>query len=135
MNPDSVNEFFNEYASASMNGDARRIASFYARDFIAAAKDQSSAFFNDEKFLEWLNEVFKFNRETGLEEMTVAKINVTPLGKNFCSATVTWSALYAAKAAEKISFNIHYILRETEDSFKIVMYISEEDQEELMKAK
>lgn len=129
----TLEKFFNEYAEASMTGDANHVAKQYDESFIVVSKDKSSAFSNDSNFIKWLEGVFKFNQDTGLQEMTVKKIETTSVGKYFYKSTVTWAAVYAANSAKSIKFEIHYILRQTESSYKIVLYISEEDQEELLK--
>lgn len=127
--------FFEEYAKASMNQRTSEVAKFYAQDFIAASKTESLSFKNDEKFIEWLNEIFEFNKKVGIQQMRVQKIVSQKLGEYFCKATVTWSVTFSAKPDEDINFDIHYVLREVGKSFEILLYISEEDQEELMKQK
>ena len=131
----AVEQFFNDYAIVSLKGNADEMAKLYAQSFIAASQTQSSAFTNDEKFIEWLNEVFEFNRKTGLKEMKVKAVESTSIGKHFLKATVTWAAIFEKKPTEEINFDIHYILNRSDEGFKIVLYISEEDQEELMKEK
>lgn len=127
--------FFEEYAKASMNQKTSEVAKFYAQDFIAASKTESISFKNDEKFIDWLNEVFEFNKKVGLQKMKVQKIVPHKLGENFCKVTVTWSVIFSAKPDEDINFDIHYVLKEVGKSFEILLYISEQDQEELMKQK
>ena len=131
----ALEKFFNDYAIASMSKDPNRVAGFYAQNFIAATKDQSSAFSNDDKFIEWLKDIFRFNEKAGLQQMTVKNIEATKVGKYFYRATVKWTVVYKIKPTQKIDFDIHYILNQVEDGYKIVLYISDEDQEQLMKEK
>ena len=131
----TVEQFFKDYAVASLNGNAVEVAKFYAHNFIAASMNQSSTFNNDQKFIEWLNEVFEFNRRTGLQEMKVKNTESISMGKYFIKTTVTWAALFAKRPTEEIKFDIHYILNCSEEDYKIILYISEEDQEDLMKEK
>jgi hypothetical protein len=135
MKMKALEKFFSEYAAASMGNDANRVAKFYASNFIAAAKDKSTAFSNDNKFIDWLNELFQFNKKVGLQQMTVKKVEASPISEFFLEVTVTWMAVFAKKPTEQINFDIHYILNHTGNDYKIVLYISEEDQEELMKEK
>ncbi len=128
-------QFFAAYAVASMDKDATAVAAFYADHIIAASKDQSSAFTNDHTFVAWLEGVFRFNEQSGLQQMTVKHVAAIPIGNYFYHATVTWSAVFAAKPQKQIEFDIHYILNQTTEGYKIILYISEENQEALMKEK
>lgn len=130
-----IKQFFNEYASASLSGKANQVAAFYAQQFMAATKDSSATFENDQKFIAWLNGVFEFNKKFGLQKMEVKLGDSLPIGNYFYKVTVTWETVFAKRPDEKINFDIHYILNRVNDNFKIVLYISEEDQEELMKNK
>lgn len=132
---DALKKFFEDYAVVSMSGDAEKLSEYYAEHFIIASKDQSSVFNNDTKFIDWLKEVSKFNQKTGLIKMIVKNVNADEFGKDFHKASVTWVAIFSAKPEEEIEFDIHYILSETEGKFKIVLYVSDDDQEALMKEK
>lgn len=129
----NIAAFFTEYASASMSGNAEKVAAFYAPHFMMATKDESKGFTNDAAFIEWLNGVFQFNKQTGMQTMKVKQVDVQPIGKHFAEASVTWSTTFAKKPDHAISFTIHYILNCAGEEPKIVLYISEEDQEALMK--
>lgn len=65
--------------------------------------------------------------------MAATKNESHSIGQHFSEVTVTWSTIFAKKPEEEISFDIHYILNSFHDDLIIVLYISEEDQEELMK--
>lgn len=132
---DSIQKFFSEYAVASLPGKASTVARFYAKNFMAASKNGSVAFTNDQKFIEWLNGVFEFNKRVGLQKMEVKNVESISIGKYFVKATVTWVLIFAKKPEEEIVFDLHYILNRVEEGFEIVLYISDEDQEELMKTK
>jgi hypothetical protein len=131
----TVTQFFEEYASLSLSANAEQLARRYAENFIFATKNHSAAFQNDEKFVEWLNGLFEFNKKTGLQKMEVKNIDSIKIGEYFTKATVTWGSTFLKKPEEVISFDLHYILDHSGDDFKIILYISEEDQEQLMKEK
>lgn len=132
---DVLKKFFEDYAVVSMSGDAEKLSEYYAEHFIIASKDQSSVFNNDAQFIGWLKEVSKFNQKTGLLKMIVKNVSADEFGKHFHKASVTWAATFSSKPQEEIEFDIHYILSETEEGFKIVFYVSDDDQEALMKEK
>ena len=102
---------------------------------MTASKDESAPFANDKDFLKWLNGVFEFNKKSGLQSMQVKSVGSAPLGKYHFTARVTWSAIYSKAPDEEISFDLLYVLSHRESNYRIVLYISDEDQEELMKEK
>ncbi|HZV68602.1 MAG TPA: hypothetical protein VFG10_03630 [Saprospiraceae bacterium] len=131
----NIEDFFAKYAMASLHGKSDEIASCYASSFMVATKTQFSAFKNDDEFIKWLNQVFDFNKKAGLHKMEVINIESDPIGEYFLKASVTWGTTFLKNPAEEIKFDIHYILNLFEKEIKIVFYISEDDQEELMKEK
>lgn len=133
MVSDKIETLFQEYANASMNGNAALVAEYYAPDFMVGTREGASTFRNDEKFIEWLNGVFQFNRNAGLHKLQVRKVESQPLGEYFMRVTVTWVAVFAKKPTREFNFRIHYILNCSGENYKIVLYISEDDQEEQMK--
>ncbi len=131
----SIREFFNAYADASTKGDAEKIAAFYGDSFLIVAPRESRAFKNDGEFLKWLRSVHEFNRRTGLRQMLVRNVREQSLGRHATHAAVTWGALYEKTGDEVIEFTINYVLQRQDPAWKILLYSSEEDQEETMKEK
>jgi hypothetical protein len=131
----NVRAFFEEYAIASLHGKPKDVALYYSNNFMVATKQEAKSFVNDEKFLEWLEGIFTFNKKSGLQEMKVIEVSSTDIGQYHINATVTWGAKFLKKPDEQIQFDIHYLLNCFDEQFKIILYISEEDQEELMASK
>lgn len=131
----AVREFFDAYADASTRGNAENIAAFYGNSFLVVSPGESRAFSNDEGFLQWLRSVHEFNQQTGLRKMLVRSVNETSFGRHAIHASVTWGALYEKTGDEVIEFTIHYILQQQDSALKIILYSSEDDQEETMKEK
>lgn len=131
----NVREFFEAYANASTRGNAEKIAIFYGNSFIVVSPGESSAFNNDGGFLEWLRSVHEFNRQTGLQQMLVRNVSEKPFGRHTILASVTWGALYEKTGDQVIEFTIHYVLLQQDSALKIILYSSDEDQEETMKEK
>lgn len=131
----NIRFFFEKYAQASVSGSPNDIANFYGKNFVGVGPKESMAFANDENFLKWLKNVKEFNAQTGLEQMTVINVVSNTLSKHTILATVTWGAVYKKTKNDIINFDIHYILEKSGTSMKIIMYISDEDQELLMKEK
>ncbi|QJB30574.1 hypothetical protein HF324_04070 [Chitinophaga oryzae] len=130
----NLKAFFERYAAANNNNDLNSIAGFYAESFIAAAPQGNGAFKNDDSFIRWLEQVEQFNRQTGMRHLQVVNIKEMPISTGYTQATVTWGAKFEKTGDELITFDISYFLYLTGGP-KIIMYISHEDQEVVMRQK
>lgn len=130
----NLKTFFERYAAANNNNDLKSITAFYAENFIAAVPQNNGAFKNDDSFIRWLEQVEQFNRQTGMQHMQVVRIKEIPISNEYTQATVTWGVKFKKTGDELITFDISYFLY-LKDGPKIIMYISHEDQDDLMKAK
>jgi hypothetical protein len=131
----SIKQFFDTYNELSQGKDLNALAACYAEHFIAAGPKGIQAYTNDEKFKEWLDGVQAFNQQSGMQGMQPIKIVTTPVGETYSMSTVTWSVSFPGKREEPILFDITYSLFHQEGSYKIVLFISHDDQEALMKEK
>jgi hypothetical protein len=131
----TIKQFFDQYNELSQGKDLKTLADCYAEHFIAAGPKGLMAFSNDEKFMEWLKTVQEFNQQSGMQSMKPIKIVTTSMGEAYSMATVTWSVSFPAKSEAPVLFDISYSLFHQGESYKIVLFISHEDQEALMKEK
>jgi len=129
----SIREFLTEYETLSIGKDLQGLSRMYADDFIVAGPKGAMAFKNDKKFKEWLKQLGQSNEDTGLKSMKIQNIIITPVGENYGSALATWGARFDKTGDKLIEFDITYILYLDEAGPKIVMYITHEDQETVMK--
>lgn len=132
---ETIKNFFDKYSILAHGQDLKALADCYADHFIAAGPKGIMAFSNNEKFIEWLESIQSFNKKSGLQEMTPVKVISSAIGKAYRFATVTWSVVFAGKKDQPIEFDISYILFHYGGNYKIVQFVSHEDQEEVMKEK
>jgi len=125
--------FFTHYAALSLNGQSAELAALYAPTFIVAGPQGSQAFHNDQRFLDWLDQVTAFNREHGMRALDVVTIQDEMLGLRHTLTTVTWGAQFERSGDRSIEFDISYLLEETRDSWRVLAYISHNDQTEEMR--
>ncbi|UYQ94668.1 hypothetical protein MKQ68_06140 [Chitinophaga horti] len=131
----ALQDFFARYARTSTSEAYEDLTSFYAPSFIAAGPNGNEVYKNDERFVEWLAQVHQFNRKTGLVDMQVLNTTGDSISKSYTMVKVTWSASYRKEGAQNIVFDMHYLLYHRATDPQIVMYISHEDQETVMKEK
>jgi hypothetical protein len=130
----SLKAFFDRYAQASNVFDPATVASFYAESFIVAGPKGNAAFKNDEGFLQWLRQLGDFNQQVGMKEMTIINYMQSAISADYMMIRIKWGAQFHKTKDELFTFEISYFVYQTGNSPKIIMYISHEDQEDLMKA-
>ena len=131
----TLKSFFDRYARASVGSDSQALAKHYASEFIVSSREGSAAFKNDEKFLTWLRSVFDFNRKAGMQSLKVATLRDTAIGDAHALVTVEWATTFQKTGAERICFEISYLVRLAEDRPLILAYVPHENQEQMMKAR
>jgi hypothetical protein len=134
MAGEALRDYFRRYARVSLGPEPEKLAAFYDTSFLAAGPKGGAAFKNDAAFLAWLRELRAFNVKSGMTSMTFDAIGETPVGAGYTLARVTWAATFQRTGQTPIRFDISYLLRESEASFKVAAYIAHEDQEEVMRA-
>jgi hypothetical protein len=128
-----INKFFEMYASVSMKANPDRHADLYADEFIAAGPQGSAVFKNDNKFLEWLKQVYTINQNTGMESLQVISVQSNPIGDTYSFATVEWGAKFKKTGEKLVRFEISYLLQFIQNEPKILAYVDHEDQQKVMK--
>ena len=130
----TVEQFFARYASLSMGDDDRALAAVYAPSFFVGGPQGSMTFANDARFVEWLAQVRAFNRQHGMRALSPAAVRPTVLSPLHVLAQVRWSTQFEKTGARAIEFEIAYLLERDGESWRVLGYISERDQEEEMRA-
>jgi hypothetical protein len=130
----TVSQFVARYAALSLGDDGRALAAVYAPSFFVAAPTGSRTFANDARFLDWLAQVRSFNRQHGMRALSPAAVRETPLSPLHVLAQVRWSAQFQKTGDRAIEFEIAYLLERDGDSWRVLGYVSERDQEEEMRA-
>ncbi len=128
-------EFFGRYASTSMGASPQELAAFYDTSFLAAGPQGGAAFQNNEAFRDWLQQVHDFNRDTGMTSLDVVAVSETPVSNEYVLASVRWGAHFSKTGDERIEFDISYLLRLVDGSYRVAAYISHEDEESVRRAR
>lgn len=130
----TVEQFFTGYAALSMGDDHRAMAELYAPTFFVAGPKGSMVFANDARFLEWLGQVRAFNRQHGMHAVSPATVQETVLSPLHVLARVRWSARFEKTGDRAVEFEIAYLIERAGESWRVLGYVSERDQEEEMQA-
>jgi hypothetical protein len=124
--------FFERYAEVSTGSRPEDLAPLYAPTFIVGGPKGSQAFANDEAFLGWLRQAADGNRTAGLRSMRPLEVRDQRLSAIHTLATVRWGAQFARTGDRVIAFSIAYLLERQDETWRILAYLSEEDQEAAM---
>ena len=130
----TVEQFFSRYAVLSMGDDHHAMAAMYAPSFFVAGPKGSMVFPNDARFLEWLAQVRAFNQQHGMHAVAPAAVRETVLSPIHVLAHVRWSARFDKTGDRAVEFEIAYLLERAGESWRVLGYVSERDQEEEMRA-
>jgi len=130
----TVEQFFARYAALSMGDDYGATAAMYAPSFFVAGPKGSMVFANDARFLDWLAQVRVFNREHGMRALLPAAVKETELSPAHVLAQVRWRARFEKTGDRAVEFEIAYLIERAGDTWRILGYVSERDQEEEMRA-
>lgn len=130
----TAEQFFARYAAVSLGDDDHAMAAMYAPSFFVAGPKGSATFANDAKFLEWLAQVRAFNQQHGMKALAPVAVRETSLSPIHVLAHVRWRARFEKTGDRAIEFEIAYLLERTAESWRVLGYVSERDQEEEMRA-
>ena len=130
----TVEQFFTRYAALSFGTDDRAMAEMYAPSFFVAGPKGSMVFPNDARFVEWLAQVRALNRQHGMRALSPAEVRETALSPIHVLAQVRWSARFEKTGDRAIEFEIAYLIERTAESWHVLGYVSERDEEEEKRA-
>ena len=130
----TVEQFFRRYAALSMGEDDSAMAALYAPSFFVAGPKGSMVFANDTRFIDWLAQVRAFNRQHGMRAVLPAAVQEKVLSPLHVLAQVRWSARFEKTRDRDVDFEIAYLVERAENSWRVLGYVSERDQEEEMRA-
>ena len=129
----SLRQYFDRYAQLASGSEPSALAALYAPTFIIAGPNGSEAFTNDNRVLDWLNQVSDFNRRHGLRLLRPVAIEEMSLSPIHSLARVTWGTRFEKTGDRLITFDISYMLERFDDSWRILAYVSRNDQEDAMR--
>ena len=130
----TLEQFFTNYAATSMGDDGAALAALYAPSFFVAGPRGSMTFANGARFLEWLTHMRAFNRQHGMHALSPEAVRETSLSPAHVLAQVRWRVHFEKTGARAIEFEIAYLLERVAESWRVLGYVSERDQEEEMQA-
>lgn len=131
-----IREFFDNYASAAPKGDAKTIAAAYFDHYIEAAPASVTARAVDAEYRRSLGEKAAAMRDQlGLREAGIELLRLNEFAPRHFLVETGWTMRFEPPGRDPVetSFRISYVVRLEKKSPTILLYVSHEDEEAVMK--
>lgn len=132
MNTKKLEHLFDQYEQAADRLDMETIAGFYADNFISAGPKGNIAQSKIE-FVKKAPQARDFYRNVGQKSTRIVSKQISPVSNEYTMVVVHWGMTFEKTGNKLIEFSISYLIDETGEDPKIILYISHEDEEETMK--
>jgi len=132
MSRDELSNLFEQYQKAFDKLDLNSITDFYADDFMSAGPKGVIAR-NKEEFAEKAGQAAAFYRSVGQKSARIISKRVMPICDRYNMVVIRWGIMFEKTDSRLIEFDISYIVYDTANGPKIILFISHEDEEEAMK--
>ncbi len=104
----------------------------YSKDFIAAGPKGIISQTRDE-FLANAGKAAEFYRSVGQQSAQALSMKETWFGEDYAMVTVHWGVRFE-KLDKPVEFDVSYLVQLTDETPKIILFISHEDEQEMMKS-
>ncbi len=132
LTTEQIDKFFNEYEADFSALDIEKNAELFADNFISAGPKgtiaQSKADFKAKG-----KQAAEFYRKVGQTSARIISKQEKPVTDQYTMVTVHWGVTFEKTGDELNEFDVTYIIQETEAEPKIILFITHQDEEEMMK--
>ena len=126
-----IEKLFADYGKSFSALDLSRIAKLYSDTFISAGPRGVIAQ-NRKEFDEKSEEAAAYYRKVGQKSAEVLSAKETWFGDKYVMVTIHWGAHFE-KLDKPYEFDVSYLVQLTDDTPKIILFISHQDEDEAMK--
>ena len=130
-----LDRFFDGYAKAFSRLDPEPVAGLYAECAIAAGPAYLGCTKNADELRAALTRAYSFYKKIGMESVKILGRADTAINPLHVLARVHWAAFFRKMGDEPVTFEVSYLVRLVDETPKILLFISHEDEEALIKAK
>ena len=132
MSREQLDTLFKQYEQAFDKLDLKAITAYYADTFISAGP-KGTISQNKKEFTEKAEQAANFYRSVGQKSARIVSKRVMPISNDYSMVVVRWGVTFERTGARQIEFDVSYIIQETSNDPKIILFISHEDEEVAMK--
>ena len=132
MSRDQLDNLFKEYETAFDKLDVKTISGYCADSFISAGP-KGSITQSRKDYEKKAEQATKFYKSIGRNSAKIISKRVMPICNDYSMVVVRWGITFDRTGNKVIEFDTSYIIQETGNEPKIILFISHEDEEEAMK--
>ena len=132
MSREQLDTLFKQYEEAFDKLDLKAIASYYADTFISAGP-KGTISQNKKEFIEKAEQAASFYRSVGQTSARIVSKRVMPISNYYSMVVVRWGVTFEQTGSKQIEFDVSYIIQESGNDPKIILFIAHEDEEVAMK--
>ncbi|HKC34941.1 MAG TPA: hypothetical protein VKB95_02730, partial [Chitinophagaceae bacterium] len=114
------------------NLDLKTIADYYADTFISAGP-KGTITESKKDFVEKAGQAADFYRSVGQTSARIVSKRIMPICNEYSMVVIRWGVTFEKTGTKPIEFDVSYIVQETGNDPKIILFISHEDEEAAMK--
>ena len=126
-----IEALFEDYGKAFSSLALQKQAQLYAETFIGAGPKGIISKTRDE-FIEYADKAAEFYRSVGQERAEIKSMKETWFSENYVMVTIHWAA-HLKSLETPVEFDVSYLVQLTDENPQIILFISHEDEEEMMK--
>ncbi|HMK20659.1 MAG TPA: hypothetical protein VK492_20805 [Chitinophagaceae bacterium] len=132
MSRDQLDTLFKEYETAFDKLDVKTISGYCADSFISAGP-KGSITQSRKDYEKKAEQATKFYKSVGRNSAKIISKRVMPICNDYSMVIVRWGITFDKTGTKIREFDTSYIIQETGSEPKIILLISHEDEEEVMK--
>ena len=132
MSREQLDTLFKQYETAFNKLDLESISGYYA-DTCMSAGPKGVIAQSKKEYEAKAEQAVSFYRSVGHRSARIISKRMMPICDNYSMVIVRWGVTFEKTGSRVMEFDISYIIYETEDDPKIILFISHQDEEEAMK--
>ena len=132
MSRDQLDTLFKDYETAFDKLDLKTISGYCADSLISAGPKGSIAQ-SKKEYERKAEQVIQFYRSVGRKSARIISKRIMPICNEYSMVVVRWGVTFEKMGTKQVEFDVSYIIQETDIDPKIILLISHEDEEAVMK--
>jgi hypothetical protein len=132
MKQEKLEKLFNQYEKAFDKLDLKAISELYGHTFISAGPTGTIAR-NKEEASKMAEDAANFYRNIGQNSARILSKKFTPISNEYTMAVIHWAVTFEKTGDKPVEFDVSYIVQETEEEPKIILFITHQDELQTMK--
>jgi hypothetical protein len=132
MSRDQLDTLFKQYETAFNDLDVKAISGFCADNFMSASP-KGTISQTKKEYIEKAEQAVDFYHSVGRRSAKIVSKRMMPICDKYTMVVIRWGLIFEKTGSKPIEFDISYIVYENGSMPKIILLISHEDEETVMK--